>query len=175
MATTARVLDPAHALDPGHYLRADRETVSLEHGDIVIDVEVFLREAAEGLSLFREGRAAEAMERLGHAESLYSGDFLEEDAYANWALDLREEARALAIEVARSLAAHASAGGVHDECARYLRRILERDAFDERAHLALVAALDHGGGHGEARRAYDAYTSRMEEIGVEPAPYPARA
>jgi hypothetical protein len=36
-----------------------------------------------------------------------------------------------------------------------------------------VAALDRAGRHGEARRRFRAYCARMDEIGVESAPFPA--
>lgn len=52
--------------------------------------------------------------------------------------------------------------------------MLELDPFDEAANLGLVAALAKAGRHGEARRAYNGYTARMKEIGVEPAPTPSR-
>jgi DNA-binding SARP family transcriptional activator len=51
-------------------------------------------------------------------------------------------------------------------------RILERDAYDEGAHLGLVDALRAAGRHGEARRRYGFYAAKMEEIAVEAAPYP---
>jgi DNA-binding SARP family transcriptional activator len=55
----------------------------------------------------------------------------------------------------------------------YRLRVLERDPYDEEAHLGLVATLSAAGRHGEARRFYRAYVARMEELGVEPAPLPA--
>jgi LuxR family transcriptional regulator, maltose regulon positive regulatory protein len=56
---------------------------------------------------------------------------------------------------------------------RYLLRILERDAHDEQAHLDLMRTLSAAGRHGEARRRYHAYAAAMDEISVEPAPFPA--
>jgi DNA-binding SARP family transcriptional activator len=93
--------------------------------------------------------------------------------YADWASGLRDEARVAYVRVARTLADRAAASGEHDGAAGYLLRILQRDVYDERAHLALVRSFVGGGAHGEARRAYRAYVSRMEELGVEPAPFPA--
>jgi DNA-binding SARP family transcriptional activator len=59
-----------------------------------------------------------------------------------------------------------------DATTRYSLRVLERDPYDEPAHLGLVAALDGAGRHGEARRRFRAYCARMDEIGVESAPFP---
>jgi len=104
---------------------------------------------------------------------MYAGDFLEEDAYEDWAVPLREEARATYISVVRALADDAIAGDRPELAERYLRRLLEKDGHDEGAHLALVRALAAARRHGDARRAYRAYAARMREIGVEPTSFPA--
>jgi DNA-binding SARP family transcriptional activator len=135
-------------------------------------VERFLAEATAGLELRRRGELEAGRERLAAAEAVYAGDFLEEDAYEDWAVALREEARSMYIAVARELAAVALARGELDLAARYLLRSLEKDPYDEEAHLTLVALLASGGRHGEARRAYRSYAARMGEISVEAAPFP---
>ena len=114
-------------------------------------------------------------QKYEEAESLYAGDFLEEDAYEDWAVALREEARAVYICTVRELADRALADGEFEGAARYLRRILERDPYDEDAHLKLVTGLQSAGQHGEARRAYQTYVGRLESIGLEPAPHPTAA
>jgi ATP/maltotriose-dependent transcriptional regulator MalT/DNA-binding SARP family transcriptional activator len=163
LSTVRSVLDPEHRLESDHYVRADSSTISLRNAEI--DVEEFLAEA--------EGGLGENGERLEEAEALYAGDFLEEDPYEDWAAPLREESRATYIQVARALARRSLEAGELEQAARYLRRILERDPYDEKAHLALVAGLASSGQHGEARRAYQTYVSRMAEIAVEPTLYPA--
>jgi DNA-binding SARP family transcriptional activator len=85
---------------------------------------------------------------------------------------LREEAQATYISIARLLAEHTAARGDADGATRYYLRILERDPYDEGAHLGLVAALVAAGRHGEARRRYGFYATKMEEIAVEAAPFP---
>ncbi|MCI0547601.1 MAG: bacterial transcriptional activator domain-containing protein, partial [Candidatus Rokubacteria bacterium] len=113
---------------------------------------------------------------LSAAEARYTGDFLEEDLYADWSASLREEARATYVSVARALAKLAAGAGDRDAEIRLRLRILERDPYDEDAHLGLVAALASSGRHGESRRSYATYVSKMEELGVEPAAFPtARA
>jgi len=138
-----------------------------------VDVEIFVHEAHAGLALRASAHVSEATERLEHAESLYAGEFLEEDPYEDWAVALREEARAAYITSTRALAEDAAAAGEHAAAASYLLRVLERDAYDEQAHVALVSALVAAGRHGEARRAYRRYAGRMSEIEVEPASFRA--
>jgi ATP/maltotriose-dependent transcriptional regulator MalT/DNA-binding SARP family transcriptional activator len=167
------VLDPVKAFDPQHILASDRETVTLVRSNVAVDVETFSEEAAAALALYADGRGNEAGERLEYAASLYGGDFLEDDPYSDWAVPLREQARTLFIDVLRALAEQSTALADHDRAARFLLRILERDPYDERAHLALVAAFQQAGRQGDARRHFGSYMARMDEIGVEAAAYPA--
>src|SRR4029079_18655500 len=74
--------------------------------------------------------------------------------------------------IARSLCEPRAWGGAAAVATRYYLRILERDPYDEGAHLGLVAALVAAGRHGEARRRYGFYAAKMEEIAVEAAPFP---
>lgn len=172
LSTVRSVLDPEKKYPADRYVGADRATAWLDGDQIAVDVEAFLRDARAGLDTADAGRSTRL---LRAAEASYSGDFLEEDLYADWAAGLREEARALYVRVARQLAARATAGHDHDAAAGYLLRVLQRDQYDERAHLGLVTSLVASGAHGEARRAYRTYSLRMGELDVEPAPFPSSA
>jgi DNA-binding SARP family transcriptional activator len=166
LSTVRAVLDPGHRLAADHYVAATRETLALETSRLGLDLEVFLGRAEAAL-VRAEGVERERELRL--AEAAYTGDFLEEDLYDDWAVGAREEARALYTAVARELVKLASSRGDHGSAARFALRILERDGYDERAHLALVAARRAAGAYGEAARAQRLYIQRMREIGVEPA------
>ncbi|MEV6415646.1 tetratricopeptide repeat protein [Kribbella sp. NPDC051718] len=164
LSTVRSVLDPEKRYSPDRFVGADRATIWLDGDQTSVDVEGFLRDARSGLD-------GTSMPLLRAAEAAYSGDFLEEDVYADWAAGMREEARALYVRVARVLAERGKDDP--DAAAGYLLRILQRDQYDERAHLGLVGAFQASGAHGEARRAYRTYIQRMAELEVEPAPYPA--
>ncbi|HEX6578520.1 MAG TPA: BTAD domain-containing putative transcriptional regulator [Jiangellaceae bacterium] len=169
LSTVRTILDPEHRHPPGHCLRTEGDAIAL--ANVTVDVEVFLEVAEKGLALARSGRVREARRELDAAELAYAGDLFEDDLYAEWAVDLREKARLTYLGVARALADLARDD--HEAKARYLLRILERDPYDERAHLDLVALLARDGRHGEARRRYRLYSRRMDEIDVEAAAYPA--
>jgi DNA-binding SARP family transcriptional activator len=168
LSTVRTILDPEHRHPPGHCLRSEGDAVAL--ANVTVDVEVFLESAEAGLALARSGRSRDAGRELDVAELAYAGDLFEDDLYSDWAVDLREKARLTYLGVARALAD--LAGDDHEARARYLLRILERDPYDERAHLDLVDLLARDGRHGEARRRYRLYCRRMDEIDVEAAPYP---
>jgi DNA-binding SARP family transcriptional activator len=55
----------------------------------------------------------------------------------------------------------------------YFLRILQVDRYDEQANLGLVGTLADTGRHGEAHRHYLNYRRVMDELGVEPAPFPS--
>lgn len=172
LATARSVLDPAKSFPSDHFVSGEDAALSLDLGNVSVDVEEFLSESAAGLALLHEGRTADARVALESAEARYTGDFLEEDPYEEWATPLREEARSTYIAVARSLARLAHHLGDPETSISLYLRILERDPYDEEAHLHLVGVLSGLGRHGEARRFYRSYISRMEELDVEPAPMP---
>lgn len=171
LSTLRLTLDPAHRYGRERFIASDKGSVRVRLAAVAVDVESFLADAEAGLRLHRRGRHAEAWRVLEATEALYAGDFVEENAYEDWAIALREEARAAYLAVAAALGELALASRDHDAAIRYRLRSLARDRYDERAHLALVSTLAAAGRYGEAERAYGAYVARMEAIGVDAAPY----
>lgn len=168
------VLDPDKRFEADHFVASDRLAVRLEIEAIDIDVEYFFAAAARADDLRRSGRVLDATDALLAAEAAYTGDFLEENPYDDWAVGLRERARASYLDLTRTLAADASARNDHDATVRFLLRILERDPYDEESHLGLVSALTRSRRHGEARRAYTTYLRRMGDLGIEGTAFPDR-
>ena len=158
------MLDPDRQFPPGHFVAAEDGVLRLLLENLTLDVDAFLTQAERELTLARTDRR-DAVAMLEAAEAAYTGDFLE-DAYEDWAEPLQNELRAVYIEILRTLAAETG-------LPRYFLRMIERDPYDEGAHLGLVAAFEAEGAHGEARRAYRTYVSRMQEIDAEPALFAA--
>ncbi len=167
------MLDPDHRLPPEHYVAADASALRVDLAHLDVDVEAFLADADAARRLLEAGRVEDAIELLTLAEAAYAGDFLEEDPYEDWAVSLREEARAAYIRLVSTLAQFATQRGDPNSAIRWFLRLLERDPYDEDAHLRLVSALARAGRHGEARRRFRLYVDRMEEIAVEAAPFPS--
>src|SRR5690606_10105705 len=167
------VLDPGKAHPPGWYLGADADTLWLDVDHAEVDLVRFADLVGRAETERKAGPSPAATDALAAAEGAYVGDAFPEDPYEDWTVSARERARAGYIWVARTLAADAAATGDTATAVRCYLRVLEHDAFDEGAHLGLVATLLAAGQRGEARRAYQAYSLRMAEIGVEAAPFPA--
>jgi DNA-binding SARP family transcriptional activator len=172
ISTVRSALDPHHDLPANHVVAADRSAAWLVREHVDLDLDTFLDEAARGLDLAARN-PADAAPSLRAAEALHRGEFLVEDAFEDWSTALREECRQTYISVGHALGAASTADGDHAAAARYLRRVLQYDEFDERAHLGLASALAAAGHPVDARRAYGSYLARMAELGVEAAPFPA--
>jgi len=175
LTTVRSILDPSKQSPADEFVRADRDAVALNLGSVDVDLERFLASASAGLDRLRRGDDLGAMPLLEAAEATYSGDFLEENPYDDWAAPVREEARAAYIAVARALAENFVTRGEPDAATRYLLRILEADPYDEDAHLRLVRALSDARRYGEAHRHYLGYRRAMKELGVEPVVFPGSA
>lgn len=169
LTTVRGVLDPERRFPPEHFVIADKDAVSLNLDAVDIDMERFLSATADGLDRLRRGEILHGLPILSSAAAIYAGDFLEENPYDDWTASVREEARAAYVSVLRLLARHA---GDADTAVTHLLRILETDRYDEEAHLGLVRALADAGRHGEAHRHYLNYRRAMDELGVEPSPFP---
>ena len=134
---------------------------------------IFLAEAERGRQLLASGDADRGLGLLRRAESRYLGDFLEDNPYAEWAVALREEARAVYLSISEQLALADRDAGAYDEAARRCLRMIERDPYLEQAYLDAINAMTALGRHGSARRLYGIYSSRMGELDIEPAPFPS--
>ncbi|MFC4110993.1 BTAD domain-containing putative transcriptional regulator [Nonomuraea zeae] len=172
VSTLRAVLDPGRERPADAIVVSDEGALRLNLSNIEVDVEKFLDLVAGAARLDQAGRTAEALERWAAAESAYGGEFCEEDPYADWAVGLREQARLAYVQAAARLAEARTVERRYDEAARLWLRLLERDRYDERAHLGLVRVLDLAGRRGDARRRYQLYAERMRELEVEPAPFP---
>ncbi|MGH3605300.1 MAG: BTAD domain-containing putative transcriptional regulator [Pseudonocardiaceae bacterium] len=146
--------------------------VSLNRAQVSIDVDKFLTQATAALSAERS-KEPDVTARLVAAVAAYTGDFLEDDPYHEWAGGLAEEVRATHMALLRALAARLRDAGDTDAVVRYTLRLLEQDCYDEEAHLNLVGVLLNAGRLGEARRHYESYVRRMTEMGVSPRPLSA--
>ncbi|MGI8875120.1 MAG: BTAD domain-containing putative transcriptional regulator [Egibacteraceae bacterium] len=174
LSTLRRVLDPDRRFDADRFVRTADQAVSLDLAQVVVDAERFLVDVTAGLVAIDSDRVA-AARLLAAADRAYAGDAFEDSPYEPWAGPLRDEVRAAHIALLRCLAIEASQTDRIDAATRYCLRLLERDRYDEDAHLLLVATHVAAGRHGEARRHYQQYHELMTDLGVEPAAFPRPA
>jgi ATP/maltotriose-dependent transcriptional regulator MalT/DNA-binding SARP family transcriptional activator len=150
-------------------IRAADDAVELDDSALDIDLARFEELADEGLRSLRRGDLELARSALAAAEEAYGGDLLEDDVDAAWVADRREELRQRYVSVARALAGLV-VDDDPDHALRLLLRVLDRDGYDEPAHLEVCRTLLAVGRHGEARRRHRIYTERMADLDLPAVP-----
>jgi ATP/maltotriose-dependent transcriptional regulator MalT/DNA-binding SARP family transcriptional activator len=173
LSTVRTVFDPAKEKPAEHFVAADHDTMWLVRDHVDIDVERFLADAAEGRRMLASGDADKASALLARAAAHYLGEFFADDPYADWAAGLRALAKHTFVDTCFELAKLADGNQEFSEAIRYWLRILDVDPYDEDAHLGMIRSLRAQRRHGEARRAYRAYCTRMAELDLEPTPFPS--
>jgi pimeloyl-ACP methyl ester carboxylesterase/DNA-binding SARP family transcriptional activator len=126
---------------------ADRASVRLDLHHVEVDIERWF-EMADDASIVG-----------GHA-----GEFLPDDRYEDWSAALRREIQS---RFAASLHRLAERSDALDALELW-HRALGEDPYDERSHTSLVVTLRAEGRLGEARTAYQAYVSAMDDLGIPP-------
>jgi DNA-binding SARP family transcriptional activator len=143
----------------------------LNRAQVSVDVEDFLTQAGAAFDAYRAA-APNATAQLIAAIAAYTGDFLENDPYQEWASTIAEEVRATYIALLRALTTRLRDASATDDAVRYTLRLLEQDRYDEEAYRTLIGVLFDAGRLGEARRHYQSYVRRIAENDVRPNPFP---
>jgi DNA-binding SARP family transcriptional activator/tetratricopeptide (TPR) repeat protein len=151
-------------------IRTVDDAVELDASAVDIDLARFDELADEGLRALRRGEVDVARTALTAAEEAYGGDLLEDDVDAPWVVDRREEVRQRYVSVARALAGLV-VDDDPDHALRLLLRVLDRDGYDEPAHLEVCRTLFGAGRHGEARRRHRIYEQRMADLDLPAVPF----
>lgn len=163
ISTVRRALDPNRRHPSSRFVAGDGDAVRLVLSEVDVDVLDFLDRARVALATedaaARRGRLRDALDR-------YAGPALSDEPDAAWAVDLRLEASAAFLAVARRLGAEA----LDDDpllAAEAYRRIVAEDPYDDEGHQGLVSAFDSLGAHGRSEEARRRYYAHMSEIGLD--------
>jgi DNA-binding SARP family transcriptional activator len=153
---------------PSSFVVSRRGGYALDLDRVVVDADEFEVTAKAGLRAFREGTPS-ATDELEKAVSVYKGDFLADEPYAEWALIERDRLRALASEVLRALVDAGLAAGERHAAARCLEELAGLQPFDMAVHRELIELKLELGRRSEARRHYSILRKRLQrEFGEEP-------
>lgn len=133
-------------------------------GELLTDLMQFEQAAKSGL---REQDLAD----LEQAASLYSGDFLPMDRYANWASMPRDHYRQLYLDVLSRLAKEYEKQNKLPEAAELFRLALDKELTLETAHCGLMRIFARKGQTTRSFHQYDVCRKILgEELGVSPSP-----
>ena len=152
------------------YIARQGSTYGLRHpSDLWVDVDEF--EQAILLGDEPENEPEAISNTLQQALDLYSGDYLQDSLYEDWASGERERLLALYLRAAEKLAAIRLNQGRYDDTVALCRRILTRDSCWERAYRLMMAAYARQGNRSRALRVFQTCKQTMrDELDVEPGP-----
>lgn len=109
--------------------------------------------------------------RLEEALTLYQGDLLPDEIYADWTIPRRESLRQTQREIRITLAAESMEVGDFSKAVSLLKPLVQQDSLDEKAHRELMRAYAHAGRRHEALRQYQALVDSLSaELGMVPEP-----
>jgi DNA-binding SARP family transcriptional activator len=146
-------LEPSRSRGASSYVMFANGAYLLNHPLVLIDSQVFDREANAGLRAFAAGDP-DAAWQLESALELYEGDLLAEDPYALWTLAERDRLRDLAGRGLRVLSELRLAAGALEPAADALRRLVEMEPFDTGAQRRLLQIYLRQGRRSQAWRRY---------------------
>lgn len=163
-------------LEPGRSKRGGtpfivtvRGGYAINRRHVRIDADVFTEAVRNGLNAAERGEDDVAAPLLEVAVSLYRGDLLEDEPYAEWAMAERDRLRGMATDTLRALGRIALARGDHGAAVQHLERLAEFDPFDSDVHRELLRVLLAAGRRSEAMRRYSTFRARLaKEFRAEP-------
>ena len=119
-----------------------------------IDVEEFESQWKAGRALEKSGHFDQAMAAYLSAESLYEGDFLEEDIYEEWTLIKREALVDIYLSILRKISDYYFKAADYDTCIESCQKILAKDYCREDAYQLLIKCYINLGLRSRALRWY---------------------
>lgn len=151
------------------FVRSEAGGYVLDRTRVRIDIDEFEQEVEHGTSAFHRLEHADAARHLETAIALYTGEFLADEPYAEWAFEERSRLSGLA-EYALRLLVVMAFGREDLSCAlKYLERLAALEPLDSVVHRELIATLISLGRRSEAKRRYMVFANRIRrEFGEDP-------
>ncbi|MFN3426104.1 MAG: tetratricopeptide repeat protein [Candidatus Thermochlorobacter sp.] len=152
------------AREPSAFLRNEGKAYILDLGEnAFIDFLEFKSLIAQAAKL------SDRIALYKKAVALYTGDFLKEDLYADWAIFERESLKDTYLSTLSYLAEHALKQSEKEEAVLYGRQIIETDCTHDKGYDILLRVYLQHGNHAEARRVYAQCKDAFEkELGTLP-------
>jgi DNA-binding SARP family transcriptional activator len=148
----------------GTLLLADRDNVSLRTNvDDWVDADEFRKLIASAQT------AEQPLALLEQADELYTGDYLADDLYEDWAAEIREHLKQAWTEVQFKIARLAEERGDLERATLAMERLLRSDTCNEPAAERLMRLLLDLGRRPDALRVYQRISKALhEDLQVEP-------
>lgn len=121
---------------------------------LLIDDEEFEHHWLAGQQLEKKGEFDEAMREYMMAESLYRGDYLEDDLYEEWTLMRREMLKDIYLNILSRLAEHSAQTVDYEKCIDYCQKILAKEPCYEEGYRQLMRSYSRLGQRNRALKWY---------------------
>jgi PAS domain S-box-containing protein len=156
---------------PGVVIDTGGATYALRGDAAWLDCDAFEEFYNEGRRLEQRGRPDDALACFARAESLYQGDFLSEERYADWCAEKRERLREIYFDVLGRMVDGYLRNGDCEQAMRACRLALSREPCRESFHRALMICLLRLGQRDRAIAQYRRCQETLQaELEVGPAP-----
>lgn len=137
LASLRRILQPdIKKGEPSVYIRRSKDQYSIDPGkNAGIDIEIFdalIKRDSENTD------SLERLEALKKAATLYRGDFLAEQLYDEWTIQLREDYHEKLLTVLSRLISICESQNQLEKCVEYTRLYLENEKHDELYYQKLM-------------------------------------
>ena len=140
-------------------------------GLCTVDTHEFVAQIAEGDAYRSKGDLESAIACYEYAIAIYSGDYLEEDLYADWAINKRLELQQAHCQLLRNLAECWAALGQLNNALRYYQKILSKERCRETIWREVMRCYWHLGERDQALLAYEECREILRrELRVQPLP-----
>ena len=167
-----KVLEPNREADApfAYILRQGTSYFIRPDSDIAIDANQFEKACDLGLRISDAiSHQPSAISHLQSAMRLYSGDFLPDAIYEDWASEERERLLALYLRAADKLAGVLIDRAQYDEGLEVCQKILARDVCWERAYRLMMTAYAKQGNRPQALKTYQRCVDMLKtELDVAP-------
>ena len=138
---------------------------------LLIDDEEFEKHWIEGQRQENEGNFSGAITAYLAAESLYKGDYLEEDLYEDWTLMRREALKDTYLNILIKLATYSAQAADYENCIGFCQKILSKDPCCEEGYRHLMRCYSRLGQRNRAIQWYKVCERTVTtELGVKPEP-----
>jgi DNA-binding SARP family transcriptional activator len=141
----------------------------LQRDAVWVDSDAFASLVAAGWGFLKIGKWQDAQARFEDAQSLYHGDYFEDEPYADWCAVERERLREIYLELLAGMAKCYAEGGLFLEASQVCRLALKSDPCRESFLRALLESLIKLGRPDWAEAQFTSWRRSLEEeYGLQP-------
>ncbi|MEA2249625.1 MAG: hypothetical protein QOH46_4154 [Solirubrobacteraceae bacterium] len=133
----------------------------LSSSRVCVDVDEFEHHTAAGTRAAANEDVEAALDHLTRGLSLYQGDFLADEPYAEWAIAERDRLRSRAADALRVAATLLARSGDEGAALTHLERLADLEPFDVDVHRELIRLSMRRGRRTDALRRYQSFRRRM--------------